>query len=108
MTEQPRVPAGSLQFVEIPAGMLDNAGDFGGQAAKEIEEETGFKLPKSELIDLTKLALSQSTSEGECLQDAMYPSPGGSDEFIPIFLWEKVLPFILAFHIKSSNWSRRS
>jgi 8-oxo-dGTP pyrophosphatase MutT (NUDIX family) len=108
MTEQPRVPAGSLQFVEIPAGMLDNAGDFGGQAAKEIEEETGFKLPKSELIDLTKLALSQSTSEGECLQDAMYPSPGGSDEFIPIFLWEKVLSFLLAFHIKSSNWSRRS
>ncbi|KAB2109042.1 hypothetical protein AG0111_0g3488 [Alternaria gaisen] len=91
MTEQPRVPAGSLRFVEIPAGMLDDAGDFSGQAAKEIEEETGFKLPKSELIDLTKLALSQSTSEGESLQDAMYPSPGGSDEFIPIFLWEKEL-----------------
>jgi ADP-sugar diphosphatase len=97
MTEQPRVPAGSLKFVEIPAGMLDDAGDFSGQAAKEIEEETGFKLPKSELIDLTKLALSQSTSEGEDLQDAMYPSPGGSDEFIPIFLWEKVLPSLRAF-----------
>ncbi|KAI4950412.1 hypothetical protein J4E91_004294 [Alternaria rosae] len=96
MTEQPRVPAGSLKFVEIPAGMLDDAGDFRGQAAKEIEEETGFKLPKHELIDLTKLALSQSNPESECLvdeslQDAMYPSPGGSDEYIPILLWEKEL-----------------
>jgi len=96
MTEQPRVPAGSLKFVEIPAGMLDDAGDFRGQAAKEIEEETGFKLPKHELIDLTKLALSQSKPEGELLmdetlQDAMYPSPGGSDEYIHIFLWEKEL-----------------
>jgi ADP-sugar diphosphatase len=105
MTEQPRVPAGSLKFVEIPAGMLDDAGDFRGQAAKEIEEETGFKLPKHELIDLTKLALSQSKPEGECLmdeslQDAMYPSPGGSDEYIPIFLWEKVLPIFRAFGIR--------
>jgi 8-oxo-dGTP pyrophosphatase MutT (NUDIX family) len=90
MTEQPRVPAGSLSFIEIPAGMLDDAGDFTGQAAKEIKEETGFKLPESELIDLTELALKESKREGETLQNAMYPSPGGSDEYIPIFLWEKV------------------
>lgn len=91
MTEQPRVPAGSLSFVEIPAGMLDKSNNFSGKAAEEILEETGFKLPKSELIDLTELALKQTQSEdGEVLQNAMYPSPGGSDEFIPIFLWEKV------------------
>ncbi|KAL1797271.1 hypothetical protein ACET3X_003877 [Alternaria dauci] len=103
MTEQPRVPAGSLSFVEIPAGMLDDEGNFAGKAAKEIMEETGFKLPEGELIDLTELALApgpapegmapkgESIQEKECLQNAMYPSPGGSDEFIPIFLWEKVL-----------------
>ncbi|KAF2118165.1 hypothetical protein BDV96DRAFT_379103 [Lophiotrema nucula] len=91
MTEQPRVPAGSLSFVEIPAGMLDDAETFSGAAAKEIEEETGFKLPRSELIDLTELALKNSKISEKSLQNAMYPSPGGSDEFIPIFLWEKEL-----------------
>ncbi|PSN69910.1 hypothetical protein BS50DRAFT_519392 [Corynespora cassiicola Philippines] len=91
MTEQPRLPAGSLSFVEIPAGMLDDAETFSGAAAKEIEEETGFKLPRSELIDLTELALKQSKITERSLKNAMYPSPGGSDEFIPIFLWEKEL-----------------
>ena len=91
MTEQPRVPAGSLAFLEIPAGMLDDSETFSGAAAKEIEEETGFKLPKSELIDMTELALRHSKTTEKTLQNAMYPSPGGSDEFIPIFLWEKEL-----------------
>lgn len=96
MTEQPRVPAGSLSFVEIPAGMLDESRNFGGKAAEEIQEETGFKLPESELINLTELALNESKTEGgETLQNAMYPSPGGSDEFIPIFLWEKVNRYIV-------------
>lgn len=92
MTEQPRVPAGSLAFWEIPAGMLDDEGTFSGAAAKEIYEETGFQIPQSELIDLTALALQHSKiPENKSLQQAMYPSPGGSDEFIPIFLWEKEL-----------------
>lgn len=90
LTEQPRVPAGSLKFVEIPAGMIDDASTFAGAAAKEILEETGFSLPASELIDLTELALRRSQMSEKSLQNAMYPSPGGSDEFMPIFLWEKV------------------
>jgi ADP-sugar diphosphatase len=92
MTDQPRVPAGSLSFVEIPAGMLDDAGsgDIYCKAAQEVFEETNFKLPESELIDLTELALKQSKLEGDHLQNAMYPSPGGSDECIRIILWEKV------------------
>jgi ADP-sugar diphosphatase len=74
MTEQPRVPAGSLRFWEIPAGMVDDAGTFSGAAAKEIEEETGFKIPISELIDLTALALQDSRIPGnQTLQKAMYP-----------------------------------
>lgn len=90
MTEQPRIPAGGLSFREIPAGMLEKGKSFAGNAANEIREETGFELPESELIDLTKLALQQAHVE-ETLQEAMYPSPGGSDEYIPIFLWEKEL-----------------
>ncbi|KAF2649659.1 nudix hydrolase 14 [Lophiostoma macrostomum CBS 122681] len=91
MTEQPRVPAGSLAFREIPAGMIDKEKNFAGAAAKEIEEETGFKLPQEELLDLTALALQNSQIKESSLQNAMYPSPGGSDEYMPIFLWEKEL-----------------
>lgn len=91
LTEQPRLPAGSLQFLEIPAGMLDESYNFYGQAAREIEEETGFKIPPSELINMTKLALSNSDHPEASLQSAMYPSPGGCDEYIALFLWEKEL-----------------
>ncbi|KAF1981291.1 NUDIX family hydrolase-like protein [Aulographum hederae CBS 113979] len=89
LTEQPRVPAGSLSFMEIPAGMLEN-NTFVGGAAKEIEEETGLVVPQDELIDMTALALQDSKAPDQRqLQRAMYTSPGGSDEYIPIFLWEQ-------------------
>lgn len=92
LTIQARIPAGSLAFAELPAGMLDDSGTFAGGAAKEIKEEVGLEVPANELIDMTKLALGDSQSdEEEKLQKAVYPSPGGSDEFIPLFLWEKDL-----------------
>ena len=91
LTVQPRIPAGSLSFIELPAGMIDDSGTLTGAAAKEIQEETGLEIQQKDLIDMTKLA-NQSTdaaaSQGK-LQDAVYPSPGGSDEFIPIFLSRK-------------------
>ncbi|KAH8666966.1 hypothetical protein BX600DRAFT_380917 [Xylariales sp. PMI_506] len=90
MTEQPRIPAGSMRFMEIPAGMLDKEGDFAGKAAAELEEETGFKVPRSELINMTELALRSSKIPTN-MKDAMYPSPGGCDEFISLYLWEKEL-----------------
>ncbi len=80
--------------------MLDDSGTFSGGAAKEIQEETGLSIPESELINLTALALSPSSSSsanndadsGEKLQEGVYPSPGGCDEFVPIFLWQKRVP----------------
>lgn len=102
LTVQPRVPAGSLSFVELPAGMIDDSGTFAGAAAKEIEEETGLKISSDELVDLTQLVAStrsptsndqdEAEEEKEPLQHAMYPSPGGSDEFIPLFLARKTMP----------------
>ncbi|KLJ07500.1 hypothetical protein EMPG_17016 [Blastomyces silverae] len=110
LTIQPRIPAGSLAFPEIPAGMLDGSGTFAGGAAKEIEEETGLIIQQDELIDITALANSvlktgrkQETRRGgegagkkgtnvngeERLQTGVYPSPGGCDEFIPLFLCRK-------------------
>jgi ADP-sugar diphosphatase len=90
MTEQPRIPAGSLTFMEIPAGMLDEEENFKGKVVDEIREETSLEVPQHELIDMTALAVKGYKSP-EGLQPAMYPSPGGCDEFINIFLWEKEL-----------------
>jgi 8-oxo-dGTP pyrophosphatase MutT (NUDIX family) len=74
--------------------MLDDSGTFAGAAAKEIQEETGLLVEQSELIDMTSLALqvSQEPDSGEQLQRAVYPSAGGSDEFIPLFLCQKRIP----------------
>ncbi|KAL6234969.1 hypothetical protein BDW75DRAFT_240666 [Aspergillus navahoensis] len=94
LTIQPRIPAGSLGFSEIPAGMLDDSGAFAGKAAEEIQEETGLTIPQSDLVDMTSLALQsvEEPEDGETLQKAVYPSPGGSDEFIPLFLCDKRMP----------------
>ncbi|EGC48946.1 NUDIX hydrolase [Histoplasma capsulatum var. duboisii H88] len=117
LTIQPRIPAGSLAFPEIPAGMLDDSGTFAGGAAKEIQEETGLIIPENELIDLTALVNSlpksgrkqkageetegdeganegrrDTNGNGEKLQTGVYPSPGGCDEFIPLFLCQKRIP----------------
>lgn len=101
LTSQPRIPAGTLTFTEIPAGMLDDSGTFSGAAAKEIQEETGLEINEDELIDMTALAANASAedeknAEGsrdeDVLQKAIYPSPGGSDEFIPLFLARKTMP----------------
>ena len=73
--------------------MLDDSGTFAGGAAKEISEETGLEISSEELIDMTKLAFASiSSDKEEKLQQAVYPSPGGSDEFVPIFLWQKRIP----------------
>lgn len=93
LTLQPRIPAGSLSLPELPAGMLDDSGTFSGGAAKEIEEETGLKIPAEDLINMTELALPKASGEGdEHLQQGVYPSPGGCDEFVPLFLWQKRIP----------------
>jgi len=83
--------------------MLDDSGTFAGGAAKEIQEETGLVIPQNELIDMTALALHsleedpnlrqspniRQIGKKEMLQKGVYTSPGGSDEFIPLFLCQK-------------------
>jgi 8-oxo-dGTP pyrophosphatase MutT (NUDIX family) len=44
LTIQPRIPAASLAFPELPAGMVDDGGNFAGAAAREIKEELGNTL----------------------------------------------------------------
>ncbi|OTA97539.1 hypothetical protein M434DRAFT_391725 [Hypoxylon sp. CO27-5] len=98
LTVQARIPAGSLEFVELPAGMVDE-GTFSGTAAQEIREELGLEIAASELRNLSKMAAAtvdtESTgdkSESEGLPAAMYPSAGGCDEYIPIFMHEIRVP----------------
>lgn len=88
MTEQPRIPAGSLSFMEIPAGMMDEDGNIKAKAVQEMEEEVGMKLNDRDLIDMTRLAV-QGHKGTDDMKMAMYPSPGGCDEWISILLWEK-------------------
>ncbi|KAL0475360.1 NUDIX family hydrolase [Neurospora intermedia] len=97
LTVQPRIPAGSLEFVELPAGMVDEEGQFVGTAAKEIEEELGLKIPTSELKCLSEMADISPKSDDGKIQDgnlprAMYPSAGGCDEYIPIYMHERRVP----------------
>ncbi|KAL6606289.1 hypothetical protein ACP70R_041942 [Stipagrostis hirtigluma subsp. patula] len=80
LTEQVRVPVGKF-ILELPAGMLDDEkGDFVGTAVREVEEETGIKLNLEDMVDLTAL-LDSSTGR------RMFPSPGGCDEEIGLFLY---------------------
>lgn len=76
--------------------MLDDSATLSGAAAKEIQEEIGMTIHEDELIDLTSLALrgSQTNADDtqETLRDAMYPSAGGCDEFMTIFLHRTRVP----------------
>jgi ADP-sugar diphosphatase len=94
LTVQPRIAAGGLQFLELPAGMVDH-GTFAGSAAKEIKEELGMEIKEEELINLTELAIPKTKEmevEVEEMPRAMFPSAGGCDEYIPLFLCEKRIP----------------
>ncbi|KAI1436403.1 hypothetical protein GGR50DRAFT_686446 [Xylaria sp. CBS 124048] len=102
LTIQPRIPAGSLAFAELPAGMVDDDNNesearFAGTAAREIHEELGIEIPASELICLSDLASGAGSDasqevEEERLPSAIYPSVGGCDEYIPIYMHERRVP----------------
>ncbi|CAH0038629.1 unnamed protein product [Clonostachys solani] len=97
LTVQPRVPAGSLSFVELPAGMVDDAGSFKGAAAKEMEEELGIEIHEDDLVCLSELAAPAAESKedgegGEGLSRAVFPSAGGCDEHVTIYSYERRIP----------------
>ena len=83
---QPRLPIGSFESLEIPAGMLDGSGNFAGKAASEMKEETGIQVTNGDLVDLTEMVQGGKGHKGVWL------SPGGSDEFMRFFLYRKKWP----------------
>lgn len=80
LTVQPRVATGRFDFVEIPAGMLDGSGNFGGVAAKELKEELDVTIAEADLIDLSAFA---------GYTGGAFVSPGGTDETLRLFAYEK-------------------
>lgn len=78
---QTRVPVASASFLEIPAGMIDDDGNFVGVVAKEMKEETGIVVCEKDLIDMTEKTYKNNFP-------GMYPSCGASDEFNRIFLYQ--------------------
>ena len=85
-TRQPRVPVGRAALLELPAGMLDESGQFAGVAAKELHEETGIDLDERALVDLTALAMSPSLAGSV---PGVFPSAGGCDEFLRLMFHER-------------------
>lgn len=77
LVQQPRVPVAEVSLTELPAGMIDD-GTFTGSAARELEEECGFKIHRSDLLDLTA-----NHAEGVLL------SPGLVDETIKLYSYTK-------------------
>ena len=73
LVKQRRICDGSMTY-EHPAGMLDSEADTYKVAAKEVEEETGIVLEKSQLKPL--------------LHFPAYPSSGTSDEAMYYFYCE--------------------
>ncbi|KAK1307291.1 hypothetical protein QJS10_CPA10g00743 [Acorus calamus] len=80
LTEQVRVPVGRI-ILELLAGMLDDERNgVVGTAVREVEEETGIQLNLADMVNLTDF-LDPSTGR------KVFPSPGGCDEEISLFLY---------------------
>lgn len=81
LTCQPRFPIADSAFTEIPAGVFDGE-VFSGVAAKELKEEVGITIRAESLVDMTEQVYGGR-------YPGMYPSPGGCDEYIKLFLYEQ-------------------
>eukprot|EP01028_Stygiella_incarcerata_P014400 TRINITY_DN950_c0_g1_i1.p1 TRINITY_DN950_c0_g1~~TRINITY_DN950_c0_g1_i1.p1 ORF type:complete len:321 (-),score=111.33 TRINITY_DN950_c0_g1_i1:70-900(-) len=79
LISQARVPGGYEKFLEIPAGMLDGSGQFKGVAAKELKEEVDLVVDAPHLFDMTEEVYGSEWP-------GMFPSIGGCDEFLRLFL----------------------
>lgn len=83
LTTQQRMTTGTSSFQEIPAGMMDDEGNFAKVAMKELNEETGLTVNERDLIDLTKGKTANK----------LFLSPGACDEAMKFFLYRpKPLP----------------
>ncbi len=62
LTVQARFPTGKYAFHDIPAGMVDDNGDFTGVAAKEMKEETGIEVRYCHISNLHRFVFAEPKS----------------------------------------------
>jgi ADP-sugar diphosphatase len=84
LVRQVRLPVCKSSMLEIPAGMMGSEGSFAGAAAKKLKEECGIQIEQKDMINMSQLAQKET-------HPGVYASCGGSDEFNPIFLYQKVV-----------------
>lgn len=92
MTEQACVAAGSLSFLELPSGMVEDDTDMTSAVTRLFQEQIGITPIVNELINMTQMADSLQNDDlliSGGLTGAIYPSPNTCDERISMFLWKK-------------------
>ncbi len=90
---QPRVPIAKAEARELPAGVVDDKGNFGGQAAKELKEECDLMVHESNMVDLIDAytAYKGAAKVGGEQRKGYYPSMGGCDESLRLmYYFQKV------------------
>ncbi len=80
------VPIATPQMPSLPAGMIDDDGNFAGAMAKEIKEETDIIINQKDLYDMTEIVCGNK-------YQGLYPSCGGTDEWIRLFTFNKYMMF---------------
>ena len=54
LVKQPRIASGKFTY-EFPCGMVDDSTDYEGVSIRELDEECGIHVERSELINITSL-----------------------------------------------------
>lgn len=73
---------GQVDYMQLPAGMMDRETDSLNVALRELREETGIDTSGGSMINLTQMFY------GDRLK-GIYPSPGACDEVIKLFAYIK-------------------
>lgn len=79
LTRQARFAAGFSDFLEIPAGTLENDGTVAVAAVRELYEETDIVVKAEDLVDLVELIYGDRFK-------GIFGSPGACDEFFGLLL----------------------
>lgn len=73
---------GQVDYIQLPAGMMEKETDALEVALRELQEETGIDTEGGSMVNLTQMFY------GDRLK-GVYPSPGACDEVIKLFAYIK-------------------
>ena len=103
LTIQPRIAAGSLAMLELPAGKIEGAETAKAAAVQEMKEELNIDASSGGVIDLTSLALGREEKDEEYVtHKGAFSSCGGQDEFIRYYLYVHEVD-----HFEEKDWNNQ-